>query len=930
VRETEHFLIHFPAGEREAAERCAAWAEDIHASLTRRMGWIPGERTAVVLDDGRDEANGMATVFPDNRITILLTPPLEPAGMGVPHGDWMRLVLAHEYAHILQLDMARRLPRLLRYVVGRLYFPNALQPSWLVEGLATWLETEETGEGRGVASATAMVLRMAALAGEIPGLDRLSVAPTGWPGGAVPYLHGQDFIRFLARRYGPERVAEVSLLHAGRTVPFLVDSTARLVFDRGWPELWQEWREDLTARALAEVGGLPESGPTASTPLTSRGHRTWYPRFAPDGGRLAYYAADPFGPPGIRVMNADGSGDRLAVEILAAASTHGAAPAWSSDGRGLFYARLEHAGTDLRSDLFYLDLASGREHRLTRALRARDPEPVPGGLLCVAGGPGREELTLVPLPPGFPEEPAGEPRPWGSARVPLPSIPRLEPGGGRLAVASRRGGRQEVRLLEGTADLPAGSGGAVEGAPAWSADGRHLFFSSDAGGVTEIHALEVATGRRFRVTRSPGGSFMPAPSPDGRRLVLVRYGARGYDLHRLDLDPALWEELPVPPGPFGEGIAVQLPSPPAPPGAERAYSPWGSLLPRFWIPWWSSSPGGGTEVGLATAGWDVLERHAWFFSGFREGDEGRVSYALDYRYDGFTPTLTLSLSDLEVTTPDLVGWRDYRERRRTRAAAASLVFPGTRERGLVSLGLRRRQQVPRSSGDWSGAAFTGESASLLLGLGYGSTRRYPASLGEEDGVSADLDLEWSTPRLGGELARRALTLGLGRHRSLPGRQILSLRLQGGWADGDPFPQGWFRLGGEGTGEEVPSPDRETIPLRGYPAGVARGDRLALLGLEWRVPLLEADRGWGTAPLFLRRLRGSLFAEAGSAWTTEFRAGEIRRSAGLEVAADLVAGYLLPVTLRLGLARGFDRDGRGRLSVLLTLGPEVRRSDPAHP
>ena len=44
------------------------------------------------------------------------------------YDDWLRLVITHEYTHVLQLDMVNGGPETVQKVLGRIYFPNMFQP----------------------------------------------------------------------------------------------------------------------------------------------------------------------------------------------------------------------------------------------------------------------------------------------------------------------------------------------------------------------------------------------------------------------------------------------------------------------------------------------------------------------------------------------------------------------------------------------------------------------------------------------------------------------------------------------------------------------------------------------------------------------------------------------------------------------------------
>ena len=94
-------------------------------------------------------------------------------------------MITHELAHSVHLDESRGIIRLGRHVFGRapFLFPNALTPTWMIEGLATYEETEGTAFGRGRNPDSRMVLRMAALEDRFPHQDQAVLGLDAWPSG---------------------------------------------------------------------------------------------------------------------------------------------------------------------------------------------------------------------------------------------------------------------------------------------------------------------------------------------------------------------------------------------------------------------------------------------------------------------------------------------------------------------------------------------------------------------------------------------------------------------------------------------------------------------------------------------------------------------------------------------------------------------------
>src|SRR3954468_9301050 len=147
--ETPSFLVHFPEARRAQARIVAGGAETVYPRITGMLAWRPEQRVHLVLLDSADFANGYASPLPFNNFAVFLSPPDESELL--QNREWLDLVLTHEFAHIVQLDKAHGSPYSLRRIFGRLalLFPNALEPTWITEGLAVYVESDPSrGYGR--------------------------------------------------------------------------------------------------------------------------------------------------------------------------------------------------------------------------------------------------------------------------------------------------------------------------------------------------------------------------------------------------------------------------------------------------------------------------------------------------------------------------------------------------------------------------------------------------------------------------------------------------------------------------------------------------------------------------------------------------------------------------------------------------------------
>lgn len=898
TRVTPHFYIHYHQGLEGLAERLAGVAEAVYARETPRFGWAPKGRTHVVLTDQTDLANGLTTVVPYDLVVLNATLPDGDLELMLDVDRWLYMLFLHEYAHVLHLDRGDGIPLGLRRVFGRLplLFPNLFNPGWMLEGMAVYEETEGTAGGRGRGSLARGVLRAEAADGTLLPLSKADHPLHTWPGGLTPYLYGGLFLEDLAATEGPEAPFELVATYSDNLIPFLLKPNFREALGVDLTLRWPGWQ-----RGLRDGLGSPSPEP-APERLTRSGYGTGGARVAPGGRTVAYSSRTPHDHTRILLGPLDGTGEPREL-------------AWRNGGRalafgpeGLVFDQPEITGNfRLASDLFLADPASGRVTRLTRGARLRDPDVAPDGrIVAVAvGRPAPGDTALVLLEPG---DPPGAPRTLlEMGHATLFAGPRFSPDGTRVAVSVWRPGRdRQIALVDAASGAYrfVTQGPAHHADPAWSPDGRYLVYTADPDGVFNLYALEPATGARLRVTDVTGAALAPEVTPDGTAILFTGLHGGGFDLYRVPFTPAAWP--PAAPEP----AAAPPPAPvaPAPEGAPttRPYRPYPAALPRFWVPV-AYEEGPDAYYGLFTLGLDPLGHHIWLLQAAADVNEGLVEAGVTYLYDRFYPTVQVTLSQTyqgRVYLPGgaLGGWP------RQRDGTVDLVFPvnhvNHRERLRLGVGVED-DSVKLAC---AACAATNETTDLFLRLGaeHDSTQRYGLGISETDGRRLAVHGEIASDRWGSDRTGTATLADWAEYAALPWRaQVLSARATGAFATGDLL----FTAGGPPGG--VVDPFDRDLALRGFPDVALVGERLVRETVEWRFPLALPEWAPGTLPLFLEKLHGAVFTE-----TAQSR----RRPAGwkhvwgggAEVGLDLVAGYFLPLTVRVGVARGLGDRGEGQL------------------
>ena len=897
---TRRVSVHFHQGFEPQAREAAGLATELLAAYEERYEQKVG-RVHIVIVDAQDSPNGFATPVPFPLVMIRAVAPDGSDSFGT-HEDWLRLVLTHELAHTVHLEQAHGLWRAGRTILGRApyLFPNTFSMSWLIEGLATFEETERTAFGRGRNPDSRMVLRMAALEDRFPTEDQAVYALDAWPGGQTPYLFGEAFVRWLTERGGDDTLPRWARQHAGQIIPFLDGRTSKKVTGAGLHTQWKTWEEETTASFEREADLRRGEGLTESRALTERGIRQVSPRFSPDGSWLAYTSSTLSDFPEIRIVKSDGTDDRRLV-----LRNGGSGLTWTPDGREIVYAEAQvHRSFAVFNDLSAVDVESGRVRRITRGARAYDPDVSPGGRTIVFARKmgDRSELFTTTID-------GGELRPLTTSVAGVEwSGPRWSPGGDAIVAARLRPGGwlNVVRVDPGTGDVrPLTADRAKDVEPTWMPDGEAVVFRSDRDGVSNLYALRPADGSLVRLTNVLGGAFEPSVGPDGRSVAFSEYSAEGFDIHVASLD--LPAAPPAPP--FVDPYPAPRPAPRPVSEPVEPYRPWTMLWPRFWTPWLELGDSQ-NRIGAATGGSDALFRHVWGLRALYGSRTGHVDTSAFYVYDRFRPTLLLTAEDKVDPVPD--------GEIRTRSFNAQLSFPvrrTLRSVQTVAVAYRRERDETLGGGSVERLDVGGIETSWALN----TARTYPWSISPSDG--GRLRLAWlrEAEALGSDLSLDKLTAdGRAYLRLFGTRDVLALRVQGGTTLREPEFERSFAVGGYPDSSIFDLVRTNLAVLRGYPDNAFIGRRFVAANAEYRFPLFSPQRSWRSLPVFLRHLRGTVFFDAANAFSGDFRVAELKTAAGASLGFDTAIGYAVPFTAELTVAHGFDELGDTRFYFRLGL------------
>ncbi|MFN3595852.1 MAG: hypothetical protein ACK41D_01105 [Rubricoccaceae bacterium] len=514
--ETPHFLILYPDRLEGIEAEAAAVAEATYEALSATLGVTFDRKIRVYLSDEDEIANGLAVNLGRAGFTNIWVNVNEAAEIWTGDAKWLRKVLAHEIAHIFHFRAIRS-----RWGLAENLIADPI-PSFWAEGLAQYL-TERWDAQRGD-----RWLRTAAFEGRLSYTDGTSAQ-----NGRLLYASGNSQVRFLAERYGDSTIVKL-LRHRTPTIPGMGGvhdfyRAFRATLGKPYAEFYEEWRKHVGVHYFTQAGQMERLDSLRNRPLPIPGQVVYDVAFSPDTLRLAATVLTSLDRPVRRlyVMNNPGRlppAQRQAprargVRVLAEGAFAGPI-AWHPDGQRIAYARtVRGRHGSLLNDLFEVDVASGRERRLTRNRRALSPTYSPDGARLAFVGSAGGTANLFLLDPATGDE---TPLTRYAGDVQITSA-RWQPGGNRIAYAVfDADGRRALRTVDVAtgedAEWPTGLDVPLafrdDRNPVWRPDGGALAYTSLRDLAPNVFSASAPAPRTPALAAALTAAARPAAAPE--------------------------------------------------------------------------------------------------------------------------------------------------------------------------------------------------------------------------------------------------------------------------------------------------------------------------------------------------------------------------------------------------------------------------------
>jgi hypothetical protein len=535
---TPNFRVIYGEGFEEQAERVANSLEYIREAEAKSLGTLPG-KFSIILQNQSAVSNGFVSILP-RRSEFYAMPTQDYNFIGT--NDWLDLLTAHEYRHIVQYHHATRgFNKAIYYLFGSISLAGMAQaaaPSWFWEGDAVATETAFTLSGRGKIPNFGLLMKTNLLEGRKFNYHKQHLRSYKHN---IPdhYVFGYHMVNYLRRKTND---ADIWGKIAARSwsVPFLPFAFSNAIKKETGlyvTDLYEEMANDLRAQWTAELENI------VLTPFLKRNVRRnsaytdyLYPQPLADGSVLVMKK----GIGDIEKFVVLGREEELVVFTPGQLNDTGML---SAEGKVVVW---NEYGFDPRwlvknySLIKRYDVGSGK----TKVIGSRKSRYA--GAAITADGQRvvtvetdiRYQTRLVVLDAVSGAVIKTFPNPDNH----FFSMPRWSEDGERIIALKTEPTGKTITLIDYA------SGESKDLLPVTQENvgypvlhNQYVLFNSPVTGIDNIYALDLQTGKRYQLTSSRLGAYNPAVSADGQTLYYNDQSRDGMDVVSTRFDPAAWK-----------------------------------------------------------------------------------------------------------------------------------------------------------------------------------------------------------------------------------------------------------------------------------------------------------------------------------------------------------------------------------------------------
>jgi hypothetical protein len=533
---TPHFQVLYPEGFSDQAQRVANSLEHIRVPEAKSLGTLP-RRISVILQNQSAVSNGFVSILP-RRSEFYTMPSQDYNFTGT--NDWLELLTAHEYRHMVQYQHAiRGFNQVVYYLFGSISLAgmaHVAAPSWFWEGDAVVAETAFTPSGRGKIPNFGLVMKTNLLEGRRFNYHKQYLRSYKHN---VPdhYVLGYYMVSHLRKVTGDADIwGKISARSWSLPfIPFAFSNAIKKETGFHVTDLYEDMANDLSQQWKKELDGLMLTPFVRVNTRTNRAYTDYlYPQVMEDGTILAMKK---------------GIGDIEKFVLLRKDGEHVFTPGMVNDTGMLSVNQNKVVWNEYGYDPRWLvknysliksyDVSSGKKRVIgSRRSRYAGSAISPDGNRIVTVETGTDYKTHLVV---VDVESGKVLKKFANPDNDFYSMPRWSEDGRSMVVLRTEPDGKTVEWIDyetsASKDLLPVSHENV-GHPVLY--GNYLLFNSPATGIDNIYAINVQTGKRFQVTSSRLGAYNPVLSKDGKTMFYNDQTKDGLDVVRTSFDSSAW------------------------------------------------------------------------------------------------------------------------------------------------------------------------------------------------------------------------------------------------------------------------------------------------------------------------------------------------------------------------------------------------------
>jgi Tol biopolymer transport system component len=535
---TDKVQVIFPAGLDAQGQRAANLVQYLWDNDNESIG-DKRRKATILLQNQTTIPNGFVTVGPFRSECYVTPPQFNINGAG----DWLDLLVIHEYRHIKQFANSNRgITRLAKGLFGSWtwggFFGLAL-PRWYLEGDATATETALTHSGRGRLPEFDMEYRALASANIHYKYEKASAGSLKH---FVPnhYNLGYYLTVYGRRNYGNElwqKVTNNATAYKGLLYPFgrnlrkEINFRTPQFYKKAFDDLENQWRSQSNTQ---EISPARKVNQTKKQTFTDYKNAQYIDNQTLIAEKSSFRQIRTF-----YKIDSTGKEKRLFLPGLNVGNN----TTLSHNNGMICWAELTYDarwGNKNFSIIRTYSLQNGELNKVTARSRYFAPalSPSAGNIVAVEVTEDlRYSLVILNTFSG------DIVRKLPNLNNYFYSFPRWTDDGKSIVAVAQQGEHNWIEKVDAESgasqELTNRSNHQITNpAPR----GEYVYFAGAHTGINNIFAVKTTGDKAlYQVTSVSLGAFQPTVSPDGKKLTYSNFTAMGYDLHQIELKPEIWK-----------------------------------------------------------------------------------------------------------------------------------------------------------------------------------------------------------------------------------------------------------------------------------------------------------------------------------------------------------------------------------------------------